>query len=154
HRLAVDRPGRGEHPGVVVRGDQLDRSLVEEGGEARVRVPRVLLAGRLPALPGGRGGGVGLPRHQRLRRARATLCPPKPKELSRTVSWPSAGSARFSSRTTSRVTSGSRFSMLIVGGATRSRTAWAAKTASSAPAAPSRWPVIDLVPLMAMWSAS
>ena len=50
HAGAVDRADGGEHAGVVVGRDQLDRALVEQGGEAVVRVARVELAGQLLLL--------------------------------------------------------------------------------------------------------
>ncbi len=90
--LATDRAGRGEHARVVVLGDQLERALVEEGGQAVVGVARVLRAGHLDARADRGRGGVGLAGHAWLLKARATLCPPKPKELSRTSRSLSAAS--------------------------------------------------------------
>ena len=71
-----------------------------------------------------------------------TLCPPNPKLLdSATSTW------RFTALlgALSRSQAGSGVNWLIVGGITPSRIASAHTANSSAPAAPSRCPVIDLV---------
>src|SRR5262245_55834663 len=74
------------------------------------------------------------------------LVPPKPKELESTVSM-----LRFlaSCGTRSMAVATEGLSRLSVGGATLSRIASTEKIASTAPAAPSRWPVADLVDDMA-----
>src|SRR6266550_3032654 len=74
--------------------------------------------------------------------ANVTLCPPNPNEFD---------SANSNCRLTalfgaeSRSQAGSGVNWLIVGGMTPSRSASAQIASSNAPAAPSRWPVIDLV---------
>ena len=70
------------------------------------------------------------------------LVPPKPKELDRTTSM-----ARFFERwgTRSIAVSTDGLSRLMVGGATPSRMARIEKIASTAPAAPNRCPIEDLV---------
>src|SRR5579875_2984519 len=76
-----------------------------------------------------------------------TLWPPKPNELLSTRGRPpgAAGSFLGSPAAMSSSISGSCLSRLIVGGTTPSRMARIAAIASTAPAAPSRWPVIDFV---------
>src|SRR5690606_38254883 len=70
------------------------------------------------------------------------LVPPKPKELdSATSIWRLRGLLGTRSIAVSR----SGLSRLMVGGATLSRMASSEKIASAAPAAPSRWPIDDLV---------
>ena len=102
---AVDLADRREHPAVVVGRDQLERAVVEERRQPEVRVARVLLARelRLLALGGdGCGGGlghavlldgVGGGAPQALRKAMATLWPPKPKELFSAARSPSGSVA-------------------------------------------------------------
>ena len=69
-------------------------------------------------LSGSRSSSFGVDTYMLLN-TNTTLWPPKPKEsLSAAIS--PAGNARGLSRTTSTVTAGSKFSMLIVGGAKRS----------------------------------
>ncbi len=53
---AVDGADGGEHAAVVVRGDQLERALVEQRREPVVRVARVLVARELRLLCRPRGG--------------------------------------------------------------------------------------------------
>src|SRR5690606_31898798 len=91
-----------------------------------------------------------------VRNANTTLCPPNPNESFSAAIRPSTGSFRASPRTTSALAaaSGSRFSTLIVGGATRWYSASTVATDSTPPAPPSRCPVIDFVADTAMWSAS
>ena len=114
-RGSVDATDRGEHPRVVLVGEQLDGARVEELPEPGQRVARVV--GLVDHdLPAGGGGG----RHcSTVRNATATLWPPKPKELFMASSSPS-GSCRGSPRTTSSLTSSSRSSRFAVGGAMRS----------------------------------
>ncbi len=89
--------------------------------------------------------GSGESRHfQLLRKARETLCPPKPKEFDAAASGPERN-GRGSSRATSMSIASSGSSRLRVGGARRSRRASRVAIASTAPAAPSRWPVHPLV---------
>src|ERR1051326_967138 len=80
--------------------------------------------------------------HGALRIASVTLCPPKPNELERATS-----NRRFTALfgAESRSQAGSGLNWLIVGGMTPFWSARAQIAASNAPAAPSRWPVIDLV---------
>src|SRR5690606_9992555 len=72
------------------------------------------------------------------------LVPPKPKEFEITASM-AFGLACNATKSRSQPSSGS--SRLMVGGATWSRMARMLKIASTAPAAPSRWPTMDLVEL-------
>src|SRR5690348_6700536 len=78
--------------------------------------------------------------------SRVPLVPPKPNELEIAMSiLPSR--AVFGTKSRSQPSPGS--SRLIVGGSTLSRIASRVKIASTPPAAPSRWPVTDLVELIA-----
>jgi hypothetical protein len=92
--------------------------------------------------PGRGGSGAGV-------RTRAAFCPPKPIEVDRTAS---RATVRGSPATTSRSISGSWVVRFAVGGTSPSRSAWIAKAASTAPAAPSRWPVTPLVEVTAIRS--
>src|SRR3546814_711883 len=74
------------------------------------------------------------------------LVPPKPKELDSTTSM-SMPRAVCGTKSRSQPSSGS--SRLMVGGATWLLIASTLKIASTAPAAPNRWPVMDLVELTA-----
>ena len=85
-----------------------------------------------------------------LPKATATLAPPKPKELLSAAMSPTGRSRGLVAMSSS--TCGSRSSRLIVGGTTRLTIARIVATASSAPAPPSRWPVIDLVLVTTTWS--
>src|SRR5262249_44285455 len=79
-------------------------------------------------------------------KAGQTLCPPKPNELfSAAIGAPPCGLRFLGSVAMSTPASSSGSSRLMVGGATASRRARMVATASSAPAPPSRCPVIDLV---------
>src|ERR1700742_1483713 len=82
--------------------------------------------------------------HQLITRLRITeaLVPPKPKEFDNTTLI-SRLRAVCGTRSIPVCTEG--LSRLIVGGATLSRIARIEKIASISPAAPSRWPVEDLV---------
>ena len=108
---AVDPADRGEHAGVVLRRDQLDGARVEE----LLAAGRAGCAGRQPWRPRPSPGRTRWRSCCTLLTARATLWPPKPNELLRASSSPS-GSARGSPRTTSRCTSSSGSSRLVVGG--------------------------------------
>src|SRR6185312_1815857 len=78
------------------------------------------------------------------------LVPPKPNELEIATSiLPSR--AVFGTKSRSQPSPGS--SRLMVGGSTLSRIASNVKIASTPPAAPSRWPVTDLVELIASFFA-
>src|SRR5262249_57142933 len=81
------------------------------------------------------------------RNTRDALVPPKPNELDKTTSM-----SRLCALcgTKSRGVSTDGLSRLMVGGATLSRMASTEKIASTAPAAPSRWPIDDLVEDMEM----
>src|SRR4051795_6710012 len=81
--------------------------------------------------------------HQTALKARVTLWPPNPKELDSAAA--PAGSWRGDIRTTSSATSSSGSSRLRVAGTSRLASDNTVTTASSAPAAPSRWPVHDFV---------
>ncbi len=83
-----------------------------------------------------------------------TVWAPKPKELLTAASEPSAGSGRATFAAMSIARSGSGSTRLMVGGTRRSRSAIRDATVSSAPAPPSRWPVIDLVEVTTTWSVS
>src|SRR5215813_8335809 len=76
------------------------------------------------------------------RNTRDALVPPKPNELDKTTSM-SRLCALCGTRSSGVSTDG--LSRLMVGGATLSRMASTEKIASTAPAAPSRWPIDDLV---------
>ena len=77
---------------------------------------------------------------------RLALVPPKPKEF--VVAYIiGIGVARCMMRF--KALSASGVVRFMVGGATRSRRARTVRPASTAPAAPSRWPVIDFVELTA-----
>ena len=78
------------------------------------------------------------------------LCPPKPRELERTRST-SAWMATLGTLFRSQAGSGS--SRLMVGGRMDSFRAFRQAMASTAPAAPSMWPVMDLVELMVILRA-
>src|SRR5262249_62257868 len=73
---------------------------------------------------------------------RLALVPPNPKEFDRAARI-LRRLACLGARAMSQPSDG--FSRLRVGGATWSRSARTEKIASTAPAAPSRWPVADLV---------
>src|SRR5215813_12559970 len=92
-------------------------------------------------------------RHQSCRRRNTSdaLVPPKPNEFDSTTSI-SRSRARCGTKSTVALTEG--LSRLSVGGATRSRIAKIEKMASTAPAAPSKWPIEDLVEDMEMQPAS
>ena len=115
HRRAVDRADRGEHAGVVVGRDQLERALVEQRGEPVDRVARVLLAGQLGGL--GRRWRHAVAVTQYDPKATATLAPPKPKELLSAAMSPTGRSRGLVAMSSS--TWGSWSSRLIVGGTTR-----------------------------------
>src|SRR5688572_8214040 len=87
---------------------------------------------------------------QTLRKTRLPLVPPNPKEFEIAIS---IFMRRAVLGTKSRSHWGSCLTRLIVGGATWSRSASAVNTASMPPAAPSRWPVMDLVELIASFFA-
>src|SRR5437762_14105601 len=76
------------------------------------------------------------------RKTNDALVPPNPNELDSTTSI-SRSLERCGTRSIGVSTDG--LSRLMVGGATRSRMARIEKMASTAPAAPNRWPVADLV---------
>src|SRR6267378_3135162 len=80
--------------------------------------------------------------HAALRTASVTLCPPKPNEFDSATSKCRC-TALFGAE--SRSQAGSAVNWLMVGGMTPFWMASAQIASSSAPAAPSRWPVIDLV---------
>src|SRR4051812_9475601 len=75
------------------------------------------------------------------------LVPPNPKELDKTTSMSRAW-ALCGTRSSGVSTDG--LSRLMVGGTQRSRMASTEKIASTAPAAPNRWPIEDLVDDMEM----
>src|SRR5215467_3618936 len=79
------------------------------------------------------------------------LVPPNPNEFDKTTSI-SRSRALCGTKSTNALTDG--LSRLSVGGATRSRMARIEKIASTAPAAPNRWPIEDLVEDMEMQPAS
>src|SRR5207245_11107406 len=81
-------------------------------------------------------------RHAARRTASVALCPPNPKEFESAIS-----TARFTALlgAESRSQVGSGVNWLIVGGTMPVWTTSAQTAASTAPAAPSMWPVIDLV---------
>src|SRR5213075_246147 len=81
--------------------------------------------------------------HAYLRRSRAALAPPNPKELLSTHS----GCSRVGSRTTGKSQSASSSREVLVGGNHPSASAIRHTTASIAPAAPSKWPILDFVEL-------
>src|SRR6185503_20878682 len=89
--------------------------------------------------------------HQTLERISAALVPPKPKLLDMAIF-----TSRFwaLSGTRSSAVSTLGFSRLIVGGTIPSRIARRQKIASTEPAAPSRWPIEDLVEDMAVLDAA
>src|SRR5437667_12851808 len=76
------------------------------------------------------------------RKTKDALVPPNPNELDSTTSI-SRSLERCGTRSIGVSTDG--LSKLMVGGATRSRMASTEKIASTAPAAPNRWPIDDLV---------
>src|SRR6266853_1696979 len=80
--------------------------------------------------------------HAARRMASVTLCPPNPKEFESATS-----TCRFTALlgAESRSQAGSGVNWLMVGGMIPIWTTRAQMPASNAPAAPSRWPVIDLV---------
>src|SRR5207245_11519677 len=82
--------------------------------------------------------------------ASVTLCPPNPKEFESATS-----TCRFTALlgAESRSQAGSGVNWLIVGGMMPVWTTRAQRPASKAPAAPSRWPVIDLVEPKMTWRA-
>src|SRR5262249_51851576 len=159
----VDLPGRGHGATVIVRGEHRHGARVEQRIQARLRVAGEGL--RLGGLLAGRGGGGLRARggraldygHRSLLavtgrggqaavKARQTLCPPKPNELfSAAIGAPPCGLRFLGSVAMSTPASSSGSSRLMVGGATASRRARMVATASSAPAPPSRCPVIGLV---------
>ena len=125
-------------------GDQLERALVEERREPVDRVARVLARG---------AAWRGLARRLRSRRGHGSRRDPEgdgdvgAAEAEGVVQRRdvAVGQRRAASVAMSSSTCGSRLSRLIVGGTSRW---WSARTVaidSSAPAPPSRWPVIDLV---------
>src|SRR3989338_9614438 len=77
------------------------------------------------------------------------LCPPNPKELER-ATFTLWGFATRGTKSRSW-TPGSGCSRLIVGWSIPVRIAWMVATASSPPAAPRQWPIIDLVLLILMF---
>src|SRR5690606_31742271 len=79
------------------------------------------------------------------------LVPPKPNEFDK-ATLISRFTALCGARSIAVSTDG--LSRLIVGGATPSRMASSEKIASTAPAAPSRWPTIDLVDDMVILPAA
>src|SRR6185437_6984423 len=87
---------------------------------------------------------------QTRRKASVPLVPPKPNELEMATSS-FASRAVCATKSRSQPSPGS--SRLIVGGNTWSRSARMLKIASTPPAAPSRWPVVDLVELIASFLA-
>src|SRR5690606_14391912 len=89
--------------------------------------------------------------HETRRNTTEALVPPKPKLLDRATSI-GIGLALRGIR--SSVVSTEGLSRLMVGGAIWSRIASAVNAASIAPAAPSRWPVADLVELIAALAAA
>ena len=93
HLGAVDRPDPDEHAAVVFRRDRLEGAGIEERLEPHAWRSRIH----------GWGSGVG---HHAVRKAMATSCPPKPKELLSARRSP-LGSSRGAPCTTSRSTSGS-----------------------------------------------
>src|SRR5215475_11783189 len=78
----------------------------------------------------------------RRRNTSEAFVPPNPNEFDKTTSI-SRSRALCGTRSTVDLTEG--LSRLSVGGATLSRIARIEKMASTAPAAPSRWPIADLV---------
>src|SRR5207244_5461142 len=81
--------------------------------------------------------------HGHLRRIKEAFAPPKPNELLRVYS----SRASVGVWTTGNVASGSTFRRVDVGGSHCSLSAIRQTTVSTAPAAPSKWPLLDLVEL-------
>src|SRR6266699_1513084 len=116
-------------------------------GEQVVRVEqreRVVARQPLAALDLVRDGSERRPsvHHAARRMASVTLCPPNPKEFESATS-----TCRFTALlgAESRSQAGSGVNWLMVGGMIPVWTTRAQTPASKAPAAPSKWPVIDLV---------
>src|SRR5690606_14887720 len=86
-----------------------------------------------------------------LRKIREALVPPKPKELD-SATLISLATGLCGARLIGVSTEG--LSRLMVGGATLSRMASSEKIASTAPAAPRRWPTADLVELITTLGAA
>src|SRR4029079_3677283 len=84
------------------------------------------------------------------RKIRDAFVPPKPKEFDSAVS---TSRLRIWWGTRSIGVSTDGLSRLIVGGTTRSRIARIENIASTAPAAPSKWPIHDLVEDIEIWPA-
>src|SRR4051812_43209189 len=91
---------------------------------------------------GEREGSPAIPQFTTRLRINEALVPPKPKELD---SATSICRSRALCGTRSILVSTDGLSRLMVGGAILSRMASTQKIASTAPAAPSRWPIEDLV---------
>src|SRR5690242_28465 len=113
----------------VVRAEQRERVVARQAFVARDlvrdRVERGIAA-----------------RHAARRIASVTLCPPNPNEFERATSTDRLTALLGAE---SRSQAGSGWNWLMVGGITPRCTTSAHTAASRAPAAPSRWPVIDLV---------
>src|SRR5580704_4992832 len=93
------------------------------------------------------GGPVGCHQSARRRKTRLALVPPNPNELDSAML---IGRSRGRCGTRSIAVATEGLSRLMVGGATLSRMASKQKIDSTAPAAPSRWPIEDLVDDMEM----
>src|SRR3954465_2565518 len=129
--------GCGHDPAAGGRVQRAHGTLVAQPVDALPRIARIARTGN-PELAAGFEQC-----HQTALKARVTLWPPNPKELDSAAAL--AGSGRGDMRTTSSATSSSGSSRLRVAGTSRLASDSTVTTASSAPAAPSRWPVHDFV---------
>ena len=139
---SLDHAVSGEHAGVAVGGELHERAGVEEGSQSLLGVARVVCARNLGFLTSGGVFGAGsVTVTGTLRKASATLWPPKPNELFRAIAPGKRSSASLRGLAVDDVEgdrSGSRLSMLMVGGTRRSCRAKTHAIDSTAPAAPSR----------------
>src|SRR5262249_44878900 len=114
------------------------------GRERVAPIDRVAERGNVPS---GRGNGSATAdengAHGHLRKIKVAFAPPKPKELLRAYS----SFASVGWLTTGNEQTGSGDCRVEVGGSHCSCKAIRQTTASTAPAAPSRWPMLDLVEL-------
>ena len=144
------RADGGEHAGVVVGGDQLERALVEEGAAAGApgcAGPRS--RGRL-GRPGWRRRVAVVIRRSRRRRRRWR------RRSRRSCSGRRCRRRAGRARLVGDVELDLRVEVVEVDRRRARPGAWSARTVaidSSAPAPPSRWPVIDLVLVTTTWSA-
>ena len=160
----VDRAGGGEHAAVVDLGDGAHRAGVEAarpaGAAGCAGPPRGAASGLARRRGvGGADGAVGAvvmgaPWGLRIRRCgtRGPRCGRRTRTSCSARPTGPPGSSRRVVATSRPTSSGS--SRLIVGGTTRWCSARTVATDSSAPAAPRRWPVIDLVEVTTTRSAS